>query len=110
MDDLIEYTKAKQRIFDHVGYIEDWRVLPIEDTTESFWHLEGEGHGGKLCYADSEEELESEDGQYYEDEIYTQRHLPKWVYRGEKYTMVVVDTNCDGNQLLRILDNEKEIK
>jgi hypothetical protein len=49
-----------------------------------------------------------EDG--YAAEIYTQRFLPKWVYRGAEYTMVCVDTRTDGNKFLMVFDNKKEIK
>ena len=49
-------------------------------------------------------------GKHYEAEIYTQRFLPKWVYRGEKYTMVCMDTHTDGNKFLGIFENDKEIK
>jgi hypothetical protein len=59
-------------------------------------------------FAKTEQELESEDGDYYENEIYTQRHLPKWVYRGADYTMVVVDTHTDGNKFLQVFANANE--
>lgn len=61
-------------------------------------------------FAETLEELESEEGDYYEHEIYTQRFLPKWVYRGEDYTMICVDTRVDGNKFLQVFDNKKEIK
>jgi hypothetical protein len=45
----------------------------------------------------------------YEHTIYTQRHLPRWVYRGKELTLVVVDTGTDCNQLLQIFRNKNEI-
>lgn len=48
--------------------------------------------------------------QMYSNEIYTQRFLPKWVYRGKDYTMICVDTHTDGNKFLQIFDNSKEIR
>lgn len=95
-------------IFKNLGYVEDWRILPIEDSREYYWTLLGEGPG-YVEFAETEKQL-LEDGDYYRDEIYTQRHLNKWVYRTKDYTMVLVDTHTDGNQLLRIFDNLKEIK
>jgi hypothetical protein len=47
-------------------------------------------------------------GDYYQNDIYTNRFLPKWVYRGPEYTMIVVDTHTDGNQLLQVFANDKE--
>ena len=109
MKALDDYFSLQQEIFDYFGYVEDWRVIPIEDATEMFWRLDEESHGGTVRYAETTESLEDEEnGEYYENEIYTQRHLPKWVYRGEDYTMICVDTHTDGNQFLQIFDNSKE--
>lgn len=106
--ELLDKEQAiRQQIFDYFGYQEDWRVLPLDDAREFFWKLDGEGPG-TVKFANTEEELANEEGLYYKNEIYTQRHLPKWVYRGPDYTMVVVDTNTDGNQFLQIFDNAKE--
>jgi len=105
-----QYNAAKQAIFDHVGYVENWVVIPLNDDREMFWRLEGgEGVGGVLCYAPTEHDLHDEAGSvYYEDEIYTQRFLPKWVYRGAEFTIVCCNPGVDGNKFLRILDNTKE--
>lgn len=34
----------------------------------------------------------------------------KWIYRGEKLTMIIVDTQVDGNQFFAFYDNNKEVK
>lgn len=104
---LDQENRIREKIFDYFGYAEDWRVLPLLDSRDYFWRLDG-GGPGKVRFATSAELLDDEDGEYYENEIYTQRHLPKWVYRGDEYTMVVVDTHTDGNQFLQIFTNEKE--
>ena len=107
------YLESKQALFDYFGYVEDWVAIPIDDSRGIFWELTGEGHGDTVKYHEDAKELSDEkedEGNYYEDEIYTQRHLPKWVYRGKDMTMVCVDTCCDGNKFLRIFDNDKEIK
>ena len=104
---LDDYFALQQQIYDHFGYCEDWRVIPLDDAREYFWMLEGEGPG-EVRFAKTEESLATEDGDHYSNEIYTQRHLPKWVYRAADYTMVCVDTRTDGNQFLQIFDNAKE--
>ena len=109
MKKLDEYFKIKEEIHKHFGYTEDWCVIPLSDYTEYFWYLEQDSRGsGDVHFADTETELENQDGQYYVESIYTQRFLPKWVYRAEDYTMVVVDTQVDGNKFLAIFDNAKE--
>lgn len=104
---LDEYFELQAQIFAYFGYVEDWRVIPLDDCREYYWRLCGEGPGD-VYYADTEEELENEEGNFYSDEIYTQRFLPKWVYRGEAYTMVCCNPSVDGNTFLRIFDNVKE--
>lgn len=98
---LEQYFELQQQIFDYFGYVEDWRVLPIDNSTDYFWRLDE----NEVFFADSEDELENECGNFYANEIYRQRHLPKWVYEGEEYTMIVVDTNTDGNQFLQVFSN-----
>lgn len=107
MNLLDDYNEKRQAVFDYFGYKEDWVVIPLDDATECFWRLEGEGPG-TVHYADSEAELEDECGNYYRSAIYTQRFLPKWVYRGADYTMVAVDTHMDGNKFLMIFTNRLE--
>lgn len=109
MKQLDDEQAARKAVFEYFGYVEDWRVLPLDDAREMFWRIEGTDQSGKVRFADSIEQLDDEDaGDYYENEIYTQRFLPKWVYRGPEYTMVCVDTHTDGNQYLQIFSNANE--
>ncbi len=107
MELLDKYFELQEQIYTHFGYVEDWRVIPINDAREYFWRLEGEGPG-EVHFADSEQELQAQEGNYYVNEIYTQKHLPKWVYRANDFTMICVDTHTDGNKFLQIFDNAKE--
>ncbi len=106
-----QYDNVKQQIFDYFGYEEDWRVLPMVFDTEYYWYISGSAESCNVVFAETIEQLKDEDsGNYYENEIYTQRHLSKWFYRSKDYTMICVDTHCDGNQYLHILSNNKEVK
>lgn len=107
MELLDKYNALRAEIFNYFGYIENWKIIPLDDAREYFWRLDGDGPGF-LRFSETEDGLNSCDGQYYENEIYTQRYLDKWVYRGPEYTMVVVDTCTDGNKLLQILSNSNE--
>lgn len=104
---LDDYFKIQSQIFEFFGYVEDWRVIPLDDSRKYFWRLDGEGPG-MIHFADSEEELTEESGNYYIDVIYTQRHLKKWVYRGDGFTMICCDPQSDGNKFLRVFDNSKQ--
>lgn len=104
---LKDYFDAKKQVHDYFGYVEDWVAIPLDDATDCFWHLIGEGPG-VVKYAENIEDFAT--GEYYASSIYTQRFLPKWVYRGEEYTMICVDTHTDGNKFLQIFDNSKELK
>lgn len=105
---LDDYFQLREEVFNYFGYKENWIVLPLDDCCRYYWSLTGESYGDSVCFADTLEELITQEGNYYENEIYTQRHLPKWVYRGDRFTLIVVDTNTDGNKLLSIFDNNKE--
>jgi hypothetical protein len=121
MGDIVDaYKAAEHAIWDHVGYKEDWRRLPLEDSREYFWAVDAQEE--EWCkFSPKKEALEywlgdheDEYGDYgdclYSDEIYTNRHLPKWVYRGAEFTLVCVDTHTDGNQFIRIFRNDMELK
>lgn len=105
---LDEYFKLQKQIYDYFSYVEDWRVIPIDDCTDYYWCLFQDKDGsGNVIYNDTPV---MNDGNYYSSEIYTQRFLPKWVYRGEDYTMICTDPHTDGNKFLSVFDNNKEIK
>ena len=103
---LDDYSKLQAEIYEYFGYEEDWRVLPIDDARGHFWELDED----QVRFSETTEALEDEEaGQHYSNEIYKQRHLPKWVYEGKEYTMIVVDTHTDGNQFLQIFENSKKV-
>ena len=101
---LDEYFSIQRQLFEYFGYEENWRVIPIDDCRGSLWSTDGTT---VVRFADKIEDFAT--GNYYENEIYTQRHLPKWVYRGEEFTMIVVDTHTDGNKFLQIFNNKLEL-
>lgn len=110
MELLHKYFDVQKEVHDYFGYVEDWVVIPLDDATNYFWLLDGGGaSGGMVRFAETKDQFDSE-GDYYENVIYTQRHLPKWVYRGKDYTMICVDTHTDGNKFLQVFDNSKEVK
>lgn len=103
---LTEYLDLQGKIFEYFGYQENWRVIPVDDARMYFWRVNEEAN--EVEYARTEEELKTQSGFYYTNEIYRQRFLSKWVYRGAEYTMIAVDTQTDGNKFLQVFDNSKE--
>ena len=104
MDALDKYLELQQAIYDYFGYKEDWVAIPMEDRRDMTWQItNGEGHGGQVSHWKPGEK------DFYVNSIYTQRFLPKWVYRGEEYTMICVDTHSDGNKFLAIYTNKLEV-
>lgn len=117
MNLIQEYFDLQEKVHEYFGYVEDWVNIPMDDHREMYWILhedkndDGETYGGSIHYYNEPlEDGYDNDGDYYSAMIYTQRFLPKWIYRAEKYTMVCMDTQCDGNKFLGIFDNEKEQK
>lgn len=108
MNILINYNKAKKELFEYFGYKEDWVAIPVDDATEYYWNLTGEGSGDSVRFGKKIDVI-TLSGDHYENEIYAQRFLKKWVYQGKDYTMICVDTHVDGNKFLQIFDNSKKI-
>ena len=110
MDIVQEYFDLQEKVHEHFGYTEDWKVIPLVDHRDMFWILnEDEDGRGEINYHESEfKDGYGEPGEYYNATIYTQRFLPKWIYRADDYTMVCMDTHCDGNQYIGVFTNANE--
>lgn len=106
------YFDLQEMIFVYFGYIEDWKVIPLVDHRDDYWLLDQNDDGsGEITYYENRlTEQILKDGDCYSAVIYTQRFLRKWVYRGEEYTLVCMDTQCDDNKWLGIFSNSKEQK
>lgn len=105
MELLDQYFAFQKKIYEHFGYVEDWVVIPLMDSTKYFWREDGES----VIFAETEDKLDDYlRGDYYAEPIYTQRFLSKWVYRTDDFTMICCDTQTDGNKFLRVFDNAKE--
>lgn len=103
MDIIKNYVEAEQAILDHVGIKKDWVVYPFSFSLGVPWSTNGE----QVKYADSLEQFNS-DGDYYLDDIYTQRFYKKHVWRGEKYTLIFCHPHVDGMIWWGIFENSFE--
>jgi len=102
---LIEdYIKAKQAIYDHVEFVEDWVVCPIDDFTKYYWYINEK----EVIYGNKNDVINLT-GNHYSDEIYTQRFYKKHIYEGQDFTMIFCDPHTDGVQWFKLFDNKKKL-
>lgn len=114
---LDTYFELAKEVHEAFGYVEDWVVIPLDDNRDVYWHLSGEGHGDVVTWSDTAENLRryvgddepADENKIWSCQLYTQRFLPKWVYRTDDLTMICVDTQTDGNKFLMVFDNELEV-
>jgi hypothetical protein len=100
-----QYNELRDKIYSHVGFVEDWVVFPIEDRTEMAWKINGD----EVIFHENESALFS-DGDYYTNDIIKHRFYPKSIYKGEDVALIIVDTHVDGNKYFAIYHNDKEVK
>lgn len=99
---ISDYENAKQAIYEHVGFVEDWVTYPIDDCTEYHWYIENE----EIFYGIGTSPDEWE-GDGYFAEVYKQRFYSKHIYQGEEYTLVFTNPRVDGMKYFGIFKNSK---
>jgi hypothetical protein len=116
IDDQIDnYFAARKAIFDHVKYRERWRDMPFEDSREQFWAITDRKSKVKFSpdRAALDHWLTHDDYGEYGDKVFENEisdHAGEsGIYRGVEVTLVVADTNTDGNVFLQIFRNMNEI-
>lgn len=97
-----DYIAAHDRLCEKFGYKHDWHVFPFEDRRTMTWATDGR----VVACADSGEEFDAQDGHFYVHGIYTYAHLEKHMWVADGFTMLLVDTQVDGNIFLMIFTNE----
>ena len=102
---LDDYTRAREAVFAHFGYKEDWRAFPVEDNTGMSWML----LENQVAWGDLTPEGIKTGQEFCSAIIYTYRHLSQHVWRAAEATMVLADTRTDGNIFLMVFDNQLEI-
>lgn len=105
MDIIDMYFKLRDDVYNYFNFTEDWVILPLMDYREYYWTINDK----TVIFGDKDDVVER-NGNHCEEEIYTQRFYDKWVYESEKYTMIFVDTHCDGNKWFSVFDNSKNIQ
>ena len=99
-----DYQKALDAIYEHVGLKEEWVVCPLDERIDSYWDTDGK----IVRFADSIEQFYS-NGDYYQDDIYTQRFYDKHIFEGKDFTLIFCDPHTDGMKWWRLFDNKKRV-
>lgn len=113
LDELLNtHATVTKSIHEYFGYEQQMAVIPIEDMREYYWQLIQEEDGsGVVRFADNPTDLTTPGENYWQFRIYTQRHLPRHVYRTNAYTMVVAGNEHEmpAYKVLQIFNNFLEI-
>lgn len=106
MEQLDRYNKVLNEIYDYFGFKEDWTIWPIDDRRQYWWQV----NRNEVHFYTSKDAYENNDeSRSFTNEILHHRFYPNSIYKGEKYTMIAVDTQTDGNKFLAIYDNSKKL-
>lgn len=98
-----KYFKLQEEIFVHCRYMEDWHIYPMVDYRDFVWAI----NKNSVVSAKTLEDFAT--GEFFEDEILKDRFLSKSIFEGQEFTLILVDTHCDNNKYLILLDNNKKI-
>ena len=112
-DEVDNYFTARKAIFEHVKYHERWRDFPLDDSRENYWAVvEGKVRfspdRAALAYWLTHDDYGPHGDKVYENVI-SDHAGESGVYRGIELTVIVADTNTDGNVFLQILRNTHEV-
>lgn len=102
---LESFEKEKQKLYDHVGFVEDWVIYPINNCLNQYWRVSGI----EIKHADDMEQFNS-NGNYYTGTVYRQRFYEKHIYRGNDLTMIFHATGVDGMVYFSFFNNNMEVK
>lgn len=98
------FNTLRQALYDHVGFVDDWVVYPIQDNTSLPWCIVA---GESVKYADDMDGFMTE-GKYYEDDV-CKRYYPKAIYEGKDLTMVIINTHTDGMKYFAFFANKNRV-
>ena len=126
-DTLDGFFKLLAEVYAAFGYEEDWRAFPLVDMREYNWMMIGDGGlGSRVAWSrepftravvmlgsnfwDARVETAPVRGPAGGAKVFTYRHLKRWVFRRDDFTMVLGDPGQDTRTDLYVFDNSKECK
>lgn len=98
---LQKYFEIEKEIFDYFEYKGSWTVYPLDDQTDVYWYCDGFTCHWTFNLEDAYDEFE------YSSPLVSKG--TESIFRKDDYTMILIDTQCDGNKFATIFDNKKEL-
>jgi hypothetical protein len=114
-DAIDQYFTLEKAIKEALGWVDSWKVIPLEDERDSYWMVAGgdklTGRGSSIVRSPKPitSAMAEEGKEIYSGHVYTQRDHDCWILRAGNDVLVPVDTQTDGNIFLYLLDAAKEI-
>lgn len=102
---LDEYFNLEHQILDYFGYVQGWRVYPLEDSRGYYWMVVG--NPGAMQVVTSKTPF-TEESIVKGVDIASSLIVNDTILRKEGFTMIPSDTSSDGNIFCTILDNKFE--
>lgn len=102
MELLDRYFVLQQQIYDYFGYEPGGPLLPLTDDTTYYWSIDG----------DIVRFGETPDHDKWQYDYVGLPGVSKrgWIYPGEEFTLLVVDTETSGNKVLAVFDNARRVE
>lgn len=91
---------TEQAIYEYFGLDPQWQDLKFSNCTEYYWRFT---EYAEIYYGDVLKEVTNENA-------YSAFQILDILIKKEKYTLIAMDTQTDGNRYFAIFDNNKEIK
>jgi len=123
LNDLIDqYFELERDIKKKLGWVDDWKILPLDDVRDNYWMLVGGNadtgdesivvisipHGDSDVHEPFTLDAVRDGHACSGSDVYTQRGHERWVYREGGIVLIPVNTHTDGNVFLYLLDAAKE--
>lgn len=121
MQELDEYFRLQQVIYDNFGYKEDWRAFPLDDMREVWWSIQGNTAWWSERKENHQQLIDQEydydgipDSDVYSGEIRANwrldpRNLEMYQDADKKLSMIIIDTNTDFNVFLMVFNNDRRL-
>lgn|GEM_PF-1469791 len=105
-DVLGDYFKLQKKIFKSFGYVEGWRAYPLSDMRHAYWMINKQRD--TIQWFDEKKTVGIYTG-VFDAKIGEDSFLKANIYVKKDNTMIFCDVGVDGNSVLMIFDNKKEI-
>lgn len=104
MELLDKYKESLKAIHEYFNFEEDWCVYPIDDRREMYWFTVE----SSIIQFKKLEDYTNLSDEIYTDTIWRYSGYPQ-ILKGPNYSMILINTQTDGNVFWAIYCNDKEV-